>query len=167
VAAPSSADAADGADGTAEGGDEAEEGGEEKEEEEEEDGLGDVVVHQAIHTIEFVLGSISNTASYLRLWALSLAHSQLSELFWEKVMKEQAWGMAIKLPAPLNGLFLLCFFAVWFILNVAVLMVMENLSSFLHALRLQWVEFQNKFYKGDGYKYHPFGYETLGAEAEE
>ena len=128
--------------------------------------FGDAFIHQAIHTIEFVLGSISNTASYLRLWALSLAHSQLAELFKDMILT----GAGLKLsglgPWTQWIMTFICFGA-WAIISFVVLMVMENLSSFLHALRLQWVEFQNKFFYGDGQKYSPFDFEKLKKSADD
>lgn len=118
------------------------------------------MVHQTIETIEFALGSISSTASYLRLWALSLAHSELSTVFWKLGMVQLGLGV---------GPFVVAFvvFAVWVGVTVGIVVVMESLSAFLHSLRLHWVEFQGKFYKADGILFRPFSFEKiLSGEAE-
>lgn len=113
--------------------------------------MSEIFIHQTIHTIEYVLGCISNTASYLRLWALSLAHSQLSEVFWNYILNGQKFGVGVNSSTSM----LVCCFFVWFAATMGVLMVMETLSAFLHALRLQWVEFQGKFYSADGILFAP------------
>ncbi|GAV62386.1 V_ATPase_I domain-containing protein [Cephalotus follicularis] len=121
--------------------------------------FSEVFVHQLIHTIEFVLGAVSNTASYLRLWALSLAHSELSTVFYEKVLL-LAWGFN-------NIIILIVGIIVFIFATVGVLLVMETLSAFLHALRLHWVEFQNKFYEGNGYKFYPFSFASRDDDDDE
>uniref|UniRef100_A0A9I9DZQ5 V-type proton ATPase subunit a n=2 Tax=Cucumis melo TaxID=3656 RepID=A0A9I9DZQ5_CUCME len=115
--------------------------------------FSEIFVHQMIHSIEFVLGAVSNTASYLRLWALSLAHSELSTVFYEKVLL-LAWGYD-SFVVRLIGL------AVFSFATAFILLMMETLSAFLHALRLHWVEFQNKFYHGDGHKFKPFSFASI------
>jgi len=116
--------------------------------------FADIFIHQLIETIEFVLGTISNTASYLRLWALSLAHGQLAAVFIENTIMPALEMHSV--GGTFFGVWIGYF--MWVSFTFGVLMSMDVMECFLHTLRLHWVEFQNKFYKGQGYKFTPFNY---------
>ena len=126
--------------------------------------MSDFVVASIIETIEFALGAISNTASYLRLWALSLAHSQLSKVFFEYSIG--MFSRFIDQPV-VDGMLLASIFVIYGGVTFGVLLCMDFMECFLHTLRLHWVEFQNKFFKADGHKFQPFCFEIHIEESQE
>ncbi|KAJ3426236.1 v-type proton atpase subunit a [Anaeramoeba flamelloides] len=113
--------------------------------------FADLFVNQSILSIEFVLGILSNTASYTRLWALSLSHSELSAIFWDKLIM---YPLSLHIPGLVAyGYLFWCFFTLF------VLMMSEGLSAFLHTLRLHWIEFFSKFVDDEnGIEFHPFSF---------
>lgn len=114
----------------------------------------EIFVIQAVHTIEYVLGCVSNTASYLRLWALSLAHAQLSQVIWKLIIASTVRANVFMRVAA---------WIAWFFLTVNLLVLLEGVSAFLHTLRLHWVEFNGKFFHGEGYRFQ--GFEFISSQA--
>ena len=120
----------------------------------EEHNFGELAIHQIIETIEFVLGCVSHTASYLRLWALSLAHQQLSVVFIQRIL----FPAMIDSYWIFNCISIYIRMAIFLTVTAAILLGVDALECFLHTLRLHWVEFQGKFYKADGVKYQPYSH---------
>ncbi|ELA47919.1 hypothetical protein VCUG_00639 [Vavraia culicis subsp. floridensis] len=109
--------------------------------------LSDVIIHFGIEAIEFNIGLISNISSYLRIWAVSLAHSQLTGIIHKYTMGSANVIVRI-VSAP-----------VWLLATMVLMVALEGLSSSLHAMRLNWIEFNSKFYDGQGNPFQPLNFD--------
>jgi len=91
-------------------------------------------------------GIFSNMLSYARLMAIGLASVELALVinsFAEEFFKE--------------GGFMIIAAVLLLVVGHAVNIGIGILGSFLHSLRLQYVEFFTKFFKGGGQEFKPFG----------
>lgn len=115
--------------------------------------LLDITIHAGIETIEFNLGLISNISSYLRIWAVSLAHNQLTVILHTYLLGE-----------GINIIVKIVLFPLWAAATFSLLICLEGLSSSLHAMRLNWIEFNSKFYDGQGRKFIPLCFDEEDSE---
>ena len=96
-----------------------------------------------------VTSYLSDLLSYSRLLALGLATSVISSVF------NQMGSMVAGTPV-IGVIFFILIFIVGHVLNLAI----NALGAYVHANRLQYVEFFSKFYSGGGRKFNPFATNT-------
>jgi V/A-type H+-transporting ATPase subunit I len=110
--------------------------------------------------IEKVIESISNTISYARILALNMAHAGFAKTFLflgGVAVTESMWILANIINPALTGAAIMPFIMFLLMLMIGTIFVlfMEGLLSFIHALRLHWVEAFLKFFAGTGHTYTP------------
>ena len=115
--------------------------------------LIDLLMSQLLETLEFILSTISHTASYLRLWALSLSHGELTKIFFEITLLDYIQN------GNIIGMFL--GFIVLYHITLVILIGIDLIECIFHSLRLHWIEFQSKFFYGDGYIFTPFCFKYI------
>ena len=119
-----------------------------------------------VHLLESVIGMISHTVSYARIFALNTVHIILSSvfitmlpaivniyfppfsLFGVEIIPEVVQTAHYTGPAvmPLLGAFI----------GTLIVGILEGLLGFMHTLRLHFVEWFSKFYHAGGIEFKPF-----------
>ncbi|MHB8584680.1 MAG: V-type ATP synthase subunit I [Thermoplasmatota archaeon] len=93
----------------------------------------------------------SNTLSYLRLGAVAVAKGAMASAFNGLTLLVALGGI------PTGNVVLIVLGLVGFLLAQVILFALGLLSSGIQAIRLNYVEFFTKFYKGGGTPFRPFG----------
>ncbi len=119
-----------------------------------------------VHLLESVIGMISHTVSYARIFALNTVHIILSSVFItmlppiiniyfpefslfgieiipHEVITEHYTGPPVM---PILGAFI----------GTLIVGILEGLLGFMHTLRLHFVEWFSKFYHAGGVEFQPF-----------
>jgi V/A-type H+-transporting ATPase subunit I len=94
---------------------------------------------------------LSNSLSYTRIIAVGL-----SSIYIASTVNQMAFEMIWQPGTPIGGMTI--FAIIVFLAGHTLNTVLSIIAPGLHSLRLQYVEFFGKFYKGGGRKYSPFGY---------
>jgi V/A-type H+-transporting ATPase subunit I len=124
-----------------------------------------------VHLLESVIGMISHTVSYARIFALNTVHIILSSVFITMLPplvniyfpEFSLFGVEI-IPAevhtqhytgvpvmPILGAFI----------GTLIVGILEGLLGFMHTLRLHFVEWFSKFYHAGGIEFQPFRVKRL------
>ncbi len=105
-----------------------------------------------MHAMELFIQSISNTFSYLRIWALNLADFYVKFAIFlalgGQLIAATHTSPAYYVITPLS--------LVGSALGNILVMILEGLIVFVQDLRLHWVEWFGKFYEGTGFPFSPY-----------
>ncbi|MEM2143279.1 MAG: V-type ATPase 116kDa subunit family protein [Candidatus Thorarchaeota archaeon] len=118
-----------------------------------------------VHFIEYLIGMVSHTVSYARIFALNMVHVVLSSVFFMvvpaivnitippveilgiEIVPHSVWHEGHQVPPflPLGGA----------VVGSLIVGILEGLLAFMHTLRLHFVEWFSKFFHAGGIPFRP------------